>query len=108
MHARRYFVKSEPSDPQAVEALAFIRTLYYVERQIQDERDKPGSTFTNAEAVRVRRRRARPSVTPGISGRVLSVTSTTPGSPLTTGSPSRPGLPSTRRGMIQLAARRRR
>ena len=60
MHARRYFVEAEPSDPRAVEALAFIRTLYAVERRIQDERDKPGSTFTDADAVRVRRTRAGP------------------------------------------------
>lgn len=60
MHARRYFVEAEPSDPRAVEALAFIRTLYAVERDIKDERDKPGSTFTDADAVRVRQTRAGP------------------------------------------------
>ena len=42
MHARRYFVEAEPSDPRAVEALAFIRTLYAVEREIKDEREKLG------------------------------------------------------------------
>lgn len=54
MHARRYFVEAEPSDPRAVEALAFIRTLYAVERAIRDERAKPGSTFTDADAEGVR------------------------------------------------------
>ena len=60
MHARRYFVEAEPSDPRAVEALAFIRTLYAVEREIKDERERPGSKFTDAEVVRVRRTRAGP------------------------------------------------
>lgn len=60
MHARRYFVEAEPSDPRAVEALAFIRTLYAVERDIKDEREKRGETFTDADAVRVRRTRAGP------------------------------------------------
>jgi transposase len=45
MHARRYFVEAEPSDPRAVEALAFIRTIYAVEREIKDERDKLGEKF---------------------------------------------------------------
>ena len=58
MHARRYFVDAEPSDPRAVEALAFIRTLYAVEREIKNEREKRGETF--ADAVRVRRTRAGP------------------------------------------------
>ncbi len=60
MHARRYFVEAEPSDPRAVEALAFIRTLYAVERLIQEQRDRPGNTFTDADVVRVRRTRAGP------------------------------------------------
>jgi len=60
MHARRYFVDAAPSDPRAVEGLAFVRTLYAVEREIQDERDKPGGTFTDADVVRVRRTRAGP------------------------------------------------
>ncbi len=60
MHARRYFVEAEPSEPRAVEALAFIRTLYIVERDIKDEREKPDSTFTDADVVRVRRTRAGP------------------------------------------------
>lgn len=40
MYARRYFVDAEPPDPLAVEALAFIRTLYAVERAIKVERGK--------------------------------------------------------------------
>ena len=48
MHARRYFVEAEPTDPRAVEALAFIRTLYAVEREVKDERERHGSTFTDA------------------------------------------------------------
>ncbi|HVK16344.1 MAG TPA: IS66 family transposase [Fimbriiglobus sp.] len=60
MHARRKFVEAEPSDPRAVEALAFIRTLYAVEREIKDERDNPGGTFTDVDVVRVRRTRAGP------------------------------------------------
>ena len=35
MHARRYFVEAEPTDPRAVEALAFIRTLYAVEKELK-------------------------------------------------------------------------
>jgi hypothetical protein len=60
MHARRYFVEAEPSDPRAVEALAFVRTLYAVEREIKDQCDKPCGTFTDADVVRVRRARAGP------------------------------------------------
>ncbi len=60
MHARRYFVEAEPTDPRAVEALAFVRTLYAVERDIKLEREKPGETFTDADVVRVRRTRAGP------------------------------------------------
>ena len=60
MHARRYFVEAEPSDPRAVEALAFIRTIYAVEREIKDEREKLGETFTDADAVRLRQTRAGP------------------------------------------------
>jgi transposase len=60
MHARRYFVEAEPFDPRAVEALAFIRTLYAVEREIKEHREKPGGTFTNADVVRLRRTRAGP------------------------------------------------
>ena len=60
MHARRYFVDAEPTDPRAVEALAFIRTLYAVEREIKVEREKLGETFTDADVVRVRRTRAGP------------------------------------------------
>ena len=60
MHARRYFVEAEPSDPRAVEALAFIRTLYAVEREIKDERERLGDRFTDADVVRLRRTRAGP------------------------------------------------
>jgi transposase len=60
MHARRYFVEAVPSDPRSVDALAFIRTLYAIEREIRDERDKLGETFTNADGVRLRRTRAGP------------------------------------------------
>jgi transposase len=60
MHCRRYFIEAEPSDPRAVEALAFIRTLYAVEREIKDDRDRLGDTFTDADVVRVRQTRAGP------------------------------------------------
>jgi len=48
---------------RAVEALAFVRTLYAVEREIKDEREKWGENFTDAEVVRVRRTRAGPILT---------------------------------------------
>ena len=64
MHARRFFVEAEPSDPRAVEALAFIRTLYAVEREIKEEREKPGETFTDADVVRERQTRAGPILAP--------------------------------------------
>ena len=60
MHARRYYVEAEPSDPWAVEALAFIRTLYAVEREIKEEREKLGEEFTDTDTVRVRQTRAGP------------------------------------------------
>ena len=60
MHARRYFIEAEPSDPRAVEALAFIRTLYAVEREIKEHREKFGDTFTDADVVGLRRTRAAP------------------------------------------------
>ena len=60
MHARRYFVEAEPSDPRAVEALAFIRTLYAVEREINDEQEKLGDQFVDTEVVRQRQSRAGP------------------------------------------------
>lgn len=60
MHARRYYVEAVPSDPRAVEALAFIRTLYAVEREIKDERERWGERFTDADVVRVRQTRAGP------------------------------------------------
>ena len=60
MHARRYFVEAEPSDPRAAEALAFIRTLYAVEKELKDERARLGERFTNDDAVNWRRTRAGP------------------------------------------------
>jgi transposase len=60
MHARRYFVEAEASDPRAVEALAFIRTLYAVEREIKDERGKLGEKFADADVVGMRQTRAGP------------------------------------------------
>jgi hypothetical protein len=64
MHARRYFVEAEPTDPRAVEALAFVRTLYAVEREIAVEHDRPGVTLADAEVVgRARARRGAGPVT---------------------------------------------
>lgn len=60
MHARRYFVDAEASDPRAVEALAFIRTLYAVEKEIKDERTRHGDAFPDADAVNRRQARAGP------------------------------------------------
>ena len=60
MHARRYFVEAESTDPRAVEALAFIRTLYVVEKELHAERVRLGERFTDDEAVRWRRTRAGP------------------------------------------------
>jgi transposase len=60
MHARRYFVEAEPSDPRAVEALAYIRTLYAVEREIKEERERLGDQFADADVVGMRRTRAGP------------------------------------------------
>jgi hypothetical protein len=60
MHARRYFVEAEPTDPRAVEALAFVRTLYAVEKELKDERVRLGGIFTDDDAVRWRRTRAGP------------------------------------------------
>jgi transposase len=62
VHSRRYFVEAEPSDPRAVEALAFIRTLYAVEREIKDERDKLGEKFADADVVQIRQTRAGPII----------------------------------------------
>jgi hypothetical protein len=60
MRARRYFVEAEPTDPRAVEALAFIRTLYAVEKELKDERARLGKAFTPDDAVRWRKTRAGP------------------------------------------------
>jgi transposase len=62
MHAPRYFVEAEPSDPRALEGLAFIRTLYAVEKELQNERARPGERFTSDDAVRWRQTRAGPIV----------------------------------------------
>ena len=51
MHARRYFVVAESTDPRAVEALAFIRTLYAVEKELKDERARLGDGITDDDAV---------------------------------------------------------
>lgn len=59
-HCRRYFVEAEPSVPRAVEALAFIRTLYAVEREIRDESEKLGEKFVDVDVVRLRQTRAGP------------------------------------------------
>jgi transposase len=53
-------VEAEPSDPRAVEALAFIRTLYAVESELKDERARLGERFSNDDAVRWRKTRAGP------------------------------------------------
>jgi hypothetical protein len=60
VHARRYFIEAEPSDPRAIEALAFIRTLYAVEKELKDERARLGERFTNDDAVNWRQTRAGP------------------------------------------------
>lgn len=57
-HVRRKFVESQASDPaKASEALAFIRTLYAVERQIQTEQ------LVGDNAGSLRRSRAGPIIT---------------------------------------------
>ena len=60
MHARRYFIEAEPTDPRAVEALAFVRTLYGVETDLKAERARLGEGFTDLDAVRWRQARAGP------------------------------------------------
>jgi hypothetical protein len=60
MHARRYFIEAEPTDPRAVDALAFIRTLYAVEKELKDDRTRLGECFTTDDAVRWRKTRAGP------------------------------------------------
>jgi transposase len=60
MHARRYFVEAEASDPRAVEALAFIRTLYAIERDLKKQHDTLGERFTDADFVTERQARAGP------------------------------------------------
>ena len=41
-----WFGEAEPSDPRAVEALAFIRTLYAIEKELRVERARLGERFT--------------------------------------------------------------
>jgi transposase len=60
MHARRYFIEAEPTDPRAVEALAFIRSLYAVERVLKDDRVRLGNALIDDDAVRWRQTRAGP------------------------------------------------
>jgi hypothetical protein len=60
MHARRYFIEAEPTDPRAVEALAFIRTLHAVETELRGERARLGERFTSDDTVRWRQTRAGP------------------------------------------------
>ena len=60
MHARRYFVEAEPTDPRAVEGLAFVRTLYAVEAELKAERGRLGEGFASEDAVRWRQARAGP------------------------------------------------
>jgi transposase/uncharacterized coiled-coil protein SlyX len=115
MHARRYFVEAEPTDARAVEALAFIRTLYAVEKELKDEQERtgersrmtrrcgrdirepdrswsglPNGSNSRADPLRRRACSVRPSGTSGISGRPWFDTWTTPGSPSTTGRRSGP------------------
>ncbi len=46
--------------PRAVEALAFLRTLYAVEKELKDERARLGERFTNDDAVKLATTRAGP------------------------------------------------
>jgi transposase len=54
MHARRGFVEAQDGEPKSLEALAFIRTLYAVEREIKDQ------GLTGEGVVSLRRTRAGP------------------------------------------------
>lgn len=60
MPCRRYFVKAELTDLRPVEALAFIRTVYAVERCLKNERRPLGDRFPDADAERWRQPRAGP------------------------------------------------
>ena len=60
MHARRYFVEAKGNDPRSFEALAFIRTLYAVEKEIEDERNRRKEPFTHDDGVKKRQSRAGP------------------------------------------------
>ena len=54
MHARRGFVEAQDNEPKAHEALAYIRTLYAVERDIKEQ------SLSNDNALSLRRTRAGP------------------------------------------------
>jgi hypothetical protein len=54
MHARRGFVDAQDSEPKAHDALAYIRTLYTVERDIKEQ------GLAGDNAVSLRRTRAGP------------------------------------------------
>jgi transposase len=60
MHVRRKFVEARDNDPRVIDALAFIRTLYAVEREIREDRAKPDRGVTDAEVVHRRQTRAGP------------------------------------------------
>lgn len=60
MHARRYFTEAKENDPRSFEALAFIRTLYAVETEIEDERNRRKEQFTHDDVVKKRQTRAGP------------------------------------------------
>ena len=102
MHARRYFLAAEPTDTRTVEALAYIRTLYAVEKELKDERgrlannsqmtmrwggerpgpgqswgDLPTGSNFNTEPRRRRVCSGRRSTMPGTSGHPLFDTWTT-------------------------------
>jgi transposase len=57
MHARRKFTDANETDPQAVEALAVVRTLYAVEREAKEQ------NRTGDDLVAWRRTRAGPILT---------------------------------------------
>jgi len=60
MHARRKFVDAQGSEPRAVEALAFIRTLYAVERDLKTQRDTLRERFDDTMVTAERQARAGP------------------------------------------------
>jgi transposase len=58
MHVRRKFVEARDNDPRAIDALAYIRTLCAVEKEIREDRAK--REVLDAEVVHRRRTRAGP------------------------------------------------